>query len=160
MSGYFGTQEVKAVAQQVFDVVATHLFTQGKQAREGGNCQYRTKAGLKCAVGALITDESWEKLRQQNFTNGGPVGILQLLPEAFEPIIPAAMATDKRMLELLAALQRLHDSEAYAVFHNTRWKHRLYFIAANFELSIANVPQLVRFRKKNQVVARSLNRSR
>ena len=149
MAKDFGTPEVKAVAQQVFDVVATHLFTQGKQARAGRNCQYRTKAGLKCAVGALITDESWEKLRQQNFRNGSVEGIVNLLPEAFEPIIPAAMATDKRMLELLATLQRLHDSEAYANFSEALWKELLCFIAANFELSIANVPQLVAVQQEN-----------
>lgn len=149
MAKDFGTPEVKVVAQQVFDVVATHLFTQGKQAKEGGGCQYRTHDGLKCAVGALITDESWEKLQQKEFCNGSVDGILQLLPEAFEPTIPAAMVTDNQMLELLNALQRLHDSGAYAVFSAAVWKTRLCFIAADFGLSIANVPQLTEFWWKN-----------
>ena len=144
MAKDFGTPEVKAVAQLVFDVVATHLFTQGKQAREGSLCQYRTKAGLKCAVGALITDESWEKLRREDFRNGSVDGIVNLLPEAFEPTIPAAMATDNGMLELLKALQQLHDSDAYASY-GVVWKEQSCFIAADFGLSITNVPQLVKF---------------
>ena len=145
MAKDFGTPEVKAVAQQVFDVVATHLFTQGKQAREGSLCQYRTKAGLKCAVGALITDESWEKLQREDFCNGSVGGILELLPEAFEPTIPAAMTEDEGMNELLHALQRLHDSDAYANFSEALWKQLLCFMAAEFELSITNVPQLTEF---------------
>lgn len=146
MAKDFGTPEVKAVAQQVFDVVATHLFTQGKQAREGGNCQYRTKAGLKCAVGALITDESWKKLQQKGFHNNGSVwGIVYLLPEAFEPTIPAAMTKNKEINKLLKALQQLHDSNAYANFSEARWKRLLCFMATEFELSIANIPQLAEF---------------
>lgn len=145
MAKDFRTQEVKAVEQKVFDVVATHLFAQGKPALENNFCQYRTKGGLKCAVGALITDESWEKLRRKAFENGSVETIVDLLPEAFEPTIPAAMATYTQMQELLYALQRLHDSAADANFSVALWKQALCVTASNFGLSIANVPQLAEF---------------
>lgn len=53
--------------QEVFDFVATHLFTQGVQAI-GHNgpagsapiCLYRGPNGTKCAVGAMITDEEYD----------------------------------------------------------------------------------------------------
>lgn len=46
-------------AQQIFDTVAIHLFTQGQQSRDNGwsgRCAYKTKTGLTCAVGCLIQD--------------------------------------------------------------------------------------------------------
>lgn len=46
--------------QEAFDRIANHIFTQGERAyTEGDGCQYRTKTGLKCAVGALIPDEDY-----------------------------------------------------------------------------------------------------
>lgn len=42
--------------QEVFDKVAEHLLTQNAKATEGGFCRYKTKSGLKCAVGCLIPD--------------------------------------------------------------------------------------------------------
>ncbi len=47
--------------QAVFNTVAKHLLTQGRQAMDsGGHCVYRGKDGLRCAIGALIPDEVYD----------------------------------------------------------------------------------------------------
>lgn len=57
-------------SQQIFDIVATHLFTQGKRSmhievgRISGRCAYRGDNGLKCAIGVLLPDsvvrDTWD----------------------------------------------------------------------------------------------------
>ena len=44
--------------QEIFDTVATHLFTQGHRAFDDNlnQCAYRTQDGSMCAVGCLIQD--------------------------------------------------------------------------------------------------------
>lgn len=48
--------------QEIFDKVATHLFTQGVQSRNknGGTCLYRGPNNTSCAVGCLIPDELYD----------------------------------------------------------------------------------------------------
>ena len=42
--------------QEVFDRVARHLLKQNAKATSPrGGCSYRTKEGLSCAVGCLLT---------------------------------------------------------------------------------------------------------
>src|SRR5581483_1310933 len=49
-----------ATAQDIFNTVALHLFTQGRPSScKGGYCYYRGPNGMKCAVGALIPDENY-----------------------------------------------------------------------------------------------------
>ena len=47
--------------QELYDRVCMHLMKQGRPAVESRGdakvCRYRTKDGLKCAIGCLITDE-------------------------------------------------------------------------------------------------------
>jgi hypothetical protein len=60
--------------QEIFDTVATHLFTQGKRAmvRDEDSddstdfCAYRTADGLKCAVGVLLPDELYVPAMENN----------------------------------------------------------------------------------------------
>ena len=40
--------------QEIVTKVARHLLRQRKKARENGRCRYRTKTGLRCAIGCLI----------------------------------------------------------------------------------------------------------
>ena len=40
--------------QEAFDLVTTHLFTQGVQAKNGMMCVNLTRSGLMCAGGALM----------------------------------------------------------------------------------------------------------
>ena len=46
--------------QQVFDFVLEHLREQGEAAYEGGTCKYRTEDGKSCAVGCLISDDTYD----------------------------------------------------------------------------------------------------
>jgi hypothetical protein len=50
-----------ATAQQVFDQVARHLLTQGRQARNAEACAYRGSEGTMCAAGCLMSDEEYAK---------------------------------------------------------------------------------------------------
>lgn len=43
--------------QEAFDRMVTHLRRQGKRSTDGWACRYRSEAGLRCAVGVLVTDE-------------------------------------------------------------------------------------------------------
>lgn len=61
----------QASAKEVLDQVSTHLLRQGERAlNEAGECDYRTKEGLACAIGCLMTDkearntpnDDWEEL--------------------------------------------------------------------------------------------------
>ena len=48
--------------QEVFDRALSHLRKQGEPAifvDEMPRCRYRTPEGLKCAIGALISDENY-----------------------------------------------------------------------------------------------------
>lgn len=42
--------------QEIFNTVATHLFTQGKPSIVEGRCKYRAPDGCRCAAGCLIPD--------------------------------------------------------------------------------------------------------
>lgn len=46
--------------QQVFDVVANHLISQGRKSELHGGCAYRGEDGTKCAIGCLIPDKLYD----------------------------------------------------------------------------------------------------
>jgi hypothetical protein len=83
-------------AQEIFDTVVTHLYTQGKQAGDGvGGCLYRTDEGLKCAVGCLIPDDQYHPSME-----GQTV-------ESLQSLLPSYLLPHK---SLLINLQMLHDA--------------------------------------------------
>lgn len=92
-------------AQEIFNAVATHLFTQGERAVERGDvvCKYRA-GNLKCAVGALIPDEIYDP-KMDKETNGDGTGVRSLL-HRFENILPSWFEDNWRLLE---SLQLVHD---------------------------------------------------
>jgi hypothetical protein len=48
----------KTTTQELFDYVTSFLLKQGEQSRGlGGECAYRGRDGLMCAVGCVIPDE-------------------------------------------------------------------------------------------------------
>lgn len=105
--------------QQVFDKVAKHLLAQNKPAllyNDTDDCAYRTRDGLRCAVGCLLTDEAYSpKFEGKNVNH------------LFESA-PAAMAacglSVDRHAHLLLALQEIHDG-AYPV----KWRGELARVA-------------------------------
>lgn len=83
--------------QEIFDYVVNHLYTQGKPAKDFiGNCVYRNKQGLMCAVGCLIPDDVYVKEME-----GESVGTIS---EIFD--LPAEIYEYK---EMLRNLQGVHD---------------------------------------------------
>jgi len=47
-------------AQDIFNTVTVHLFTQGRPAMKDGQCSYRGDMGTSCAVGCLIPDDEYD----------------------------------------------------------------------------------------------------
>ena len=52
--------KVPDTLQEVFNIVSTHLLTQGQMSlNTNGDCAYRGENGLMCAAGILIPDEAY-----------------------------------------------------------------------------------------------------
>lgn len=90
-------------AQQVFDFVVTHLYTQGRKAIQDSqlfadfeSCAYRSPDGAKCAVGCLLRDEEYKEEME-----GSPVSDLHS-----EGWLPSRLVPH---LALLTELQGVHD---------------------------------------------------
>lgn len=93
--------------QEVFNYVAKHLFTQGKQARvkntlypDNTKCAYRNEDGLKCAVGCLLDDEYYQPEMDQEKSSG----IRNIVSKYQFP----QWVTDN--LGLVSQLQSVHDN--------------------------------------------------
>lgn len=93
-----------SLRQEVFDTVAKHLLTQGRRSMsdDAQICMYRGSDGLRCAVGALISDDHYSTAMEQK----GPT----------DAIVRRAIARslgvvdiDADTLDLLIDLQMLHD---------------------------------------------------
>jgi hypothetical protein len=123
-------------AQEILDTVVKHMMTQRRQAtREGGACVYRTAQGLKCNVGALIPDDEYDpQMDDRDDTRVTSIHRAGLLPERLTLHI-----------ELLAALQAVHDSNTRApdgddddggyMFDFDKCRDALSMIAANHGLT-------------------------
>lgn len=85
--------------QQIFDKVAVHLFTQGKQSEnKSGTCLYRGRQNTSCAVGCLIPDSLYERDMEEN--------IYEALYDSF-PQIRTLFGSHSK--DLLIELQLVHD---------------------------------------------------
>jgi len=91
--------------QEIFDAVAVHLFKQGERAMNNGTCVYRSKDGLKCAVGALIPDGLYSSAMDMDLEGAG-TGVSPLL-ERFGNILPVWF---RDHCKLLMNLQDVHDA--------------------------------------------------
>lgn len=93
-----------AKKQEIFDKVATHLFTQRKRAFASGHgCRYRTTAKgqvLKCAVGCLIPDEAYDRSLENTPAHMLPAETMQAI---------GIVRTDYIRF-FLTDLQAVHDS--------------------------------------------------
>lgn len=103
--------------QEAFDKMVAHLRKQGQKAQENGACRYRTKGGLMCAVGCLLTDEEYRPGME-----GKGVEHMQHLYGVLQDLDPP----------LLAEMQDTHD--AYAPSH---WEERFARTAATYGLVYA-----------------------
>lgn len=87
--------------QEAFDVVCEHLLTQKERSTNlEGECMYRGIHGRKCALGALISDESYN----YELEGYGPYNteVDKALQESGYPV----------QCELYGDLQYIHDGHA------------------------------------------------
>lgn len=82
--------------QEIFDIVVAHARKQGeKSTGVARNCTYRNEDGLKCFVGALISDEDYREDMEGYAVND----IMYIYPD----ILP------DDSFDLLVDLQNTHD---------------------------------------------------
>lgn len=131
--------------QNTFSQVYLALVKQGApsinddvQPRLGvstGSCRYRSKDGLKCAIGWLIPDENYqpwlERVSLQSILSG---------PSEIKHILEAAGP-----FHFLAALQRMHDRAAFNHARSgadflTRLKVRAETFCSEWRLTMPEVP--------------------
>lgn len=106
--------------QEIFDFVANHLLTQNAKAVEdNGTCRYRYSY-LKCAVGALISDEDY----RSSFEMQG----LRHLAGKIEKTIFSDI--EESRLAFLIHLQEIHDD--YAI---EEWPEKLSILGSDYNLS-------------------------
>ena len=107
--------------QEIFDKVASHLLTQGKQSTDlDGNCLYRRADGLKCAIGCLIPDELYDVEME-----GADIAMLaERIPGTLK-----AIGLSPVDFNYAGSLQLIHDS--YSPEH---WVAQLYRMARDFGL--------------------------
>ena len=104
--------------QTAYNTAKAHLLAQGKKAvDDDGCCAYRTRDGLKCAIGCLIPDAEYlpamENKTIKSFPNFGlEVSSLAGLPSQF-----------------LDELQMVHDNGVVA-----HWPERLTRLALRYNL--------------------------
>lgn len=98
--------------QVIFDTVVDHLFTQGRPAKTILNgaltCAYRGDDGTKCAVGCLLDDEQYDPDLEGNNVQDEAVQL------ALGLRVTDVLMSDElvqRRIDLLAALQHVHDWE-------------------------------------------------
>jgi hypothetical protein len=90
--------------QTIFNIVATHLMSQMQVCRnDDAVCQYRHN-GLKCAAGALISDEEYTDFWER---------------KSWRTIVLHRMAP-REFLEEIVMLQTIHD-----INNPTEWKDKL-----------------------------------
>lgn len=113
----------EATAQEVFDHVALHLLTQMQVSMRTRNldnpemgevCAYRGDNGLKCAAGALISDDEYNELMEGK-------SWLDLVAENVAPDDHWAFIT---------ALQKIHDT-----YDPPLWHEKLSALARAYNLT-------------------------
>ena len=86
--------------QTIFNRVAKHLITQGKQSIDaGGHCMYRGPNNTKCAIGCLIPDKLYLPGMEHN-----TVYMITIFK------VPAYFY---EYLGFLTDLQLIHDTKSY-----------------------------------------------
>ena len=119
--------------QEIFDTVVRHLYAQGEQAVTAyGACRYRTRTGLKCAVGCLIADEDYQESMEGNLS-------VLLAHYTNKPSIAALV----QHYYLLADLQLAHDSDENWASPE-RMRHDLRRVAEQHKLSYAIVDEVAK----------------
>ena len=120
-------------AQEVFDIVVSHLFTQGRPAYDGvQGCMYRAPDGLRCAVGVLIPDDLYDPEFETNSSD-----------KVIHDLFKSGLADWREHEKLLLALQDAHDNSLRTLvgdFNTTALRTQLLKVAAEFSLEYRRQP--------------------
>lgn len=108
--------------QKTFNKVYRHLIRQNKKSIDGHSCVYRSKEGLRCAIGAIIPN----RLYNPNFECFTPGGICSELNSVLR-----GLGHD---LEFCRELQRIHDD-----YEPDEWENILNQFAKTENLTIPKV---------------------
>jgi hypothetical protein len=111
--------------QELFDKAYLGLVAQGKRSYENG-CKYRTKDGLKCAVGFLIDDKTAEE-----WDNFGSID--QVKCHIDREDLPDWLFTNSPMLQ---RIQQAHDDLADDDAFIIEFKHEMANIATSYGLKV------------------------
>ena len=109
--------------QEIFDRVARHLLTQGREAQDHNKingayvCRYKTADGLMCAIGCLIPPENYSEAMEGKRVMHNEV--YSRLPKLAEEV----------RANLLVSLQAIHDGSFPIV-----WKRELEGLGKRLEL--------------------------
>jgi hypothetical protein len=120
-------------AQEVFDIVVNHLFTQGRPADDDvRGCMYRAPDGLRCAVGVLIPDDLYDTEFETNSSD-----------KVIHDLFKSGLADWREHEKLLLALQDAHDNSLRTSvydFNTTALRTQLLKVAAEFSLEYRRQP--------------------
>lgn len=113
-----------SLKQELFDRISKHLLNQNersvKQTAYGDSCCYRGDNGLKCAVGAIISDKKYsEKIEGRTVYTSS---VIECLPVRYQGV---------GSISFIGKLQRLHDMTPVSL-----WKESLKEIAAKHNLVV------------------------
>ena len=111
-----------SLKQELFDRISKHLLNQNERSIEhiSGVCRYRGDNGLKCAVGAIISDKKYsEKIEERTVYTSS---VIECLPVRYQGV---------GSINFIGKLQKLHDQ-----FPVDLWKQRLEEIAKDENLVV------------------------
>ena len=126
----------KAKAQAIFTKVLRGLRKQGKAAKTGTSCRYKTRDGLACAIGVLAGEDrkpKWEgcTLESQFWDSDNPV----------QTWFKTKYGPSPGLLKLGIALQNAHDSVLSVESVSSYWEESMQGIAKDFGLKYTAPPR-------------------
>lgn len=128
-----------SILQQTFNTVSAHLLNQNERSladyRSKQGCAYRGENGLKCAVGALITDEFYLPKLEGSMVSAHQTTEAVLKSLKLKQRGTNLVAEDGEKVDTLLFLELLHDLQ---ITHDnvdpTLWQEYLIGTATRFHL--------------------------
>jgi hypothetical protein len=128
--------------QELFNIMADHLLTQLALAmdEEGKNCMYRGMNGTKCAVGALISDETYRPtIESVGMYTVNIMGSNYAMNDKKKAMLECLTANgiENDSYPLLAAIQDVHDNAESCIKQEDlkeHWTDKLDRVCKRFNL--------------------------
>lgn len=111
--------------QELFDTIIHHLRKQGQKSvsmdyAPGYTCRYRSPDGLKCSIGALISDANYKPEMEEK-----PLDAL-----LHSNLLPIDLQAEFQMhADLLRQLQHIHDHT-----YVEKWEDGFFLLSKKFNL--------------------------